>query len=134
MTTPTRTDLLLRRVLLLDALSCVGMGALLLTVPGVLATMLGLPAALTRGAGLALLPFAALLVWTARRPEVPRGLAWALVAGNALWALDSFALPATPWLAGATALGVAFVVGQGAVVATFAALEAVGLRRSARPA
>jgi hypothetical protein len=119
-------------VLLLDAASCVGMGAVLLAAPGMLAQVLGLPEPLTRGAGLALLPFAALLVWTARRPEVPRGVAWALVAGNALWAVDSFALPATPWLAGATALGVAFVVGQGAVVAMFAALEAVGLRRSAR--
>ena len=126
-----RSDALLRRVLLLDAVSCVGMGGVLLAAPGLLARVLGLPEPLTRGAGLALLPFAALLVWTARRPEVPRGVAWALVAGNALWALDSFALPATAWLREATALGVGFVVAQGAVVAAFAALEAVGLRRAA---
>ncbi|MDF1505619.1 hypothetical protein [Roseisolibacter sp. H3M3-2] len=126
-----RPDALLRRVLLLDAVSCVGMGAALVAAPALLETWLGLSPVLTRGAGLALFPFAALLVWTARRPTVPRGVAWGLVAGNVLWAVDSFALPATPWLAGATALGVAFVVAQGAVVAAFAALEAVGLRRAA---
>jgi hypothetical protein len=129
-----RADALLRRVLLLDALSCLAMGALLLAAPALLANVLGLPTMLTRGAGLALLPFAALLVWTARRPELPRGVVGTLVAGNALWALDSLALPATAWLGDATTLGVAFVIGQGLVVATFAGLEYLGLRRLARAA
>lgn len=129
-TAPSRSDALLRRVLLLDALSCVAMGALLLVAPGALAPWLGLPPALMRGAALVLLPFAALLVWTARRPRIPAGLAWTVVVGNALWALDSLVLPLTGWI-DATALGVAFVVAQGAVVAGFAGLEAVGLRRAA---
>lgn len=120
----------LRRVLLLDAASCVGMAALLVAAPGVLRDLLGLSVALTRGAALVLLPFAALLVWTARRPRVPVHLARALVVGNALWAVDSLVLPMTGWL-DATTLGVAFVVGQGLVVATFAALEWAGLRRAA---
>jgi hypothetical protein len=101
----------LRRALLLDAVATAGM-----------------PAALMRGAGAALLPFAALLAWVARRHLVPTTAARALIGANVLWAIDSLILPATGWI-DATALGVVFVVGQGLVVAAFAGLEYAGLRR-----
>jgi hypothetical protein len=120
---------LLRRALLIDAVATAGMGALLLAAPALLHEWLGLPVALTRGAGLALLPFAALLAWAARRPRISTGLAWTLVAGNVLWAVDSLLLPLTGWI-DPTALGTAFVVAQGAIVAAFAALETAGLRRA----
>jgi hypothetical protein len=118
----------LRRALLLDAVATAGMGALLLVAPALLHELLGLPAALMRGAGAALLPFAALLAWVARRHLVPTTAARALIAANVLWAIDSLILPATGWI-DATALGVVFVVGQGLVVAAFAGLEYAGLRR-----
>lgn len=120
---------LLRRALLVDAAATAGMGALLLAAPAPLQALLGLPILLMRGAGLALLPFAALLLWVARRPRISAGLAWTLIAGNALWAVDSLILPLTGWI-DATALGTAFVVAQGAIVAAFAALETAGLRRA----
>lgn len=130
-TADTQTPL--RRALLLDAVASAGMGALLLVAPALLEAPLGLPATLLRTAGAVLLPFAALLAWVARRPRVPVRVAGALVAANVLWAVDSLLLPATGWI-DATALGVAFVVGQGLIVAAFAGLEWAGLRRLARAA
>ncbi|MGZ8491543.1 MAG: hypothetical protein ACXWZS_04965 [Gemmatirosa sp.] len=121
---------LLRRVLLVDAVATAGMGALLAAAPAVLDALLGLPTALMRGAALALLPFAALLAWVARRPRIPAGVAWALIACNVLWAVDSVLLPLTGWI-DPTPLGAAFVVAQGLVVAVFAWLEWTGLRRAA---
>ena len=120
---------LLRRALLVDAVATAGMGALLVAAPGLLDALFGLPVALLRGAGLALLPFAALLAWVARRPRIPAGLAWTLVIVNVLWAVDSVVLPLTGWI-DPTALGAAFVVAQGLIVAAFAWLEWTGLRRA----
>ena len=120
----------LRRALLIDAAATAGMGALLVAAPALLESLLGLPPALTRGAGLVLLPFAALLAWVARRPRIPAGLARTLVIVNVLWAIDSVVLPLTGWI-DPTALGAAFVVAQGLVVAAFAWLEWTGLRRAA---
>jgi hypothetical protein len=119
----------LRRALLVDAVATAGMGALLLAAPPLLDALLGLPTTLTRGAGMALLPFAALLAWVARRPHIPAGLAWTLIGGNVLWAVDSVILPLTGWI-DPTPLGAAFVVAQGLVVAAFAWLEWAGLRRA----
>jgi hypothetical protein len=55
---------------------------------------------------------------------------WAIVAYNTLWAVDSVVLlvsgTVTP-----TALGYAFVIFQAAVVAGFAGLQIVGLRKDA---
>ncbi len=120
---------LLRRALLVDAAATAGMGALLAAAPALLEGLFGLPVALLRGAGLALLPFAALLAWVARRPRIPAGLAWPLVIVNVLWAIDSVVLPLTGWI-DPTALGAAFVVAQGLIVAAFAWLEWTGLRRA----
>ena len=120
---------LLRRALLVDAVATAGMGALLAAVPELLDALFGLPVALLRGAGLALLPFAALLAWVARRPRIPARLAWTLVILNVLWAIDSVVLPLTGWI-DPTALGAAFVVAQGLTVAAFAWLEWTGLRRA----
>ncbi|MGE0726318.1 MAG: hypothetical protein AB7O45_18235, partial [Alphaproteobacteria bacterium] len=92
--------------------------------------LLGLPAALLRGAGIVLLPFAALVAWLGTRREVARGAVWAVVVVNALWAIDSIVLLLTGWVA-PTGLGIAFVVFQAVVVAGFAELQWMGLRRSA---
>ena len=120
---------LLRRALLVDAVATAGMGALLAAAPALLDGWLGLPGTLLRGAGLALLPFAALLAWVARRPRIPARLAWTLVILNVLWAIDSVVLPLTGWI-DPTALGTAFVIAQGLVVAAFAWIEWTGLRRA----
>ena len=117
----------LRRLLHVDAATCAASGALLAAAAPALAGPLGLPAALLREAGIALVPFAALLLWLARRPHPPRGAVWGVVIGNALWVVASVAL--LPLLT-PTALGEAFVLAQAAVVAALAWLEYAALRRT----
>jgi hypothetical protein len=124
------TGAFLRNVLLADALVSGATGALMALAAGILEPMLQVPAVLLRVAGLALLPYAALVAMLARREVLSRGLVWAVVACNALWAVDCVALLFTGWI-DPSLLGVAFVLMQAIVVAAFAELQVVGLRRLA---
>lgn len=119
----------LRRVLIVDAAASAAAGAAMTLGANVAADVLGLPADLLRYAGIALLPFAALVAWIATRAAVPRAAVWAVIAANALWTLDSLWLLASGWVA-PTALGTAYVLAQAALVAGFAELEYLGLRRA----
>ncbi len=89
-----------------------------------------MPASLLRIAGLVLLPYAAFVAMLARRDVLSRGAVWAVVAGNAIWAVDCVALLFTGWI-DPSLLGVAFILVQALVVAAFAELQVVGLRRLA---
>jgi hypothetical protein len=117
----------LRRVLLVDAATCLAMGALLLAATGALAFMLALPELLLRYAGLSLLPIAAFIAWVATRSSLPPPGVWLVVAGNALWVVASIGLLLGAWVS-PNALGYAFVIAQAACVALLAALEYAGLR------
>ena len=121
---------LLRRALALDAAACAAMGALLAVAAAPLAAWLGLPAPFLRGAGLLLLPCAAVLAWLAIRQDVPRLAAFAVIAVNLVWITDSLLLLAGGWFA-PTGLGIAFVLAQAATVLALTAMEATGLTRSA---
>lgn len=120
----------LRFALLGDAAASGATGLLLAAGAGALASLLGLPEGLLRVAGLLLLPYAAFVVWAGTRDGVPRNAVRAVVAVNALWALDSALLlafaPVSP-----NALGVAFVLAQALVVAGFAAMQWTALRGAA---
>lgn len=120
---------LLRIVLKLDALSCLATGALMLFGATFLDGLLGLPAGLLEGAGLILLPFAAVVWVLAGRSTLPRLAVWAVVAVNALWVVESIALLLSGWVA-PTGLGIAFVIVQAVAVAALAELEVIGLWRS----
>ncbi len=117
----------LRGVLAFDAATCIATGALLAGASGFVAGLTGLPALLLFYAGLSLLPFAALLIWLASRPVLPRAAVLAVAGYNALWALDSVVLLASG-IVRPTALGIAFVLAQAAVVAVLALLQARGSR------
>jgi hypothetical protein len=120
----------LRRLLYADAATSGAFGPLLLAAAPVLEGALGLPAVLLREVGIALIPFAALLLWLARRPRPSRRAAWGVVVANALWVAASVGL----LLSGAvapTALGEAFVLAQAAVVGVLAWLESRALGRAA---
>jgi hypothetical protein len=121
----------LRRVLQLDALSGVACGLLMTLGADLLAPFFGLPRALLMEAGLALFPIAAFIGFVATRERIAPALVWIVIAGNAIWAADSFFLLISGWVS-PTAWGQAFVIGQALVVAVFAELEFFGLRR--RPA
>jgi hypothetical protein len=134
----TRTNLidlsqpssLLRLALLADAAVSGVTGLAMVIGAGYADTLLGVPAALLRYAGLSLLPFALLVVFVATRERVSRPAAWAIVAYNALWAVDSFALMVSGWIA-PSALGYAFIAFQAIVVAIFAELQYMALRKTA---
>ena len=122
-------NIFLKRVLLLDAASCVGMGLGLVAGAAMLAGPLGLPAALLSGAALSLLPIGLFMAFVATRAAPPAAFVWLIILGNAGWVVQSIALvQLTPRI---SALGTAFVLAQAAFVTVLACLEYVGLRRAA---
>jgi hypothetical protein len=120
----------LRTALLADAAISGTTGLLLAIGAGWLEPLLAVPVSLARWAGLALLPYAALLFALARSESVTRSSVLAVIVGNALWSLASVGLVVSGAIA-PNALGTAFVVAQAVVVAAFAEAQLVGLRRSA---
>ena len=121
-----RRSTFLRRVLFVDAATCLATGALLAFGAAQLAGPLGLPAALLTYAGLSLFPCAALMLWIATRESIWRLGTWVVVLGNVGWVAGSIALliELTP-----TGFGQVFVIAQGVVVALLADLEYAGLKR-----
>lgn len=119
----------LRAALALDAAASGAAGVVMLAGAEMLAPLLGLPATLLAVAGTALLPFALVVGLLARRVPPSRRLAWAVVGVNEAWVVASVALLLGPWVA-PSALGVAFVLALAGVVAVFAVLQALALRRN----
>jgi hypothetical protein len=119
----------LRGLLAADAATSAGAGLLMLLGGDILAAPLGLPAALLHYAGLALLPFAALVGWLATRGRAARGAVWTVVAVNLAWVVDSVLLLLSGWVE-PTMLGYGFVILQALAVAVFAELQIIALKRS----
>lgn len=121
-------DAPLRRVLALDAATCVAAGLLMAGGSAVLAPVLGLPSALLLWAGLVLFPVAGLMAWLSRRARVAPVMVWLVVLGNAAWVAGCLlvVLDLKPTLPGEV-----FILGQALAVAVLTALEFKGLRRSA---
>lgn len=120
---------LLRRALLADGLVGLATGSLLVLLADWYANLLALPADLLYGAGLALLPLGLFLAWLGCQERINRLLVWAVIAINALWAVDSLALLFSGWVS-PNLLGQVFVIGQAALVLLFLELELIGLKRS----
>jgi hypothetical protein len=112
----------LRRILFVDAATCVAMGMFLVLLAQPLAPLLGLPAGLLEIAGASLLPIAAFMGWVATRGAFLRSGARLVVAGNVAWIGASVLLLAGGWVA-PTVLGYLFVAVQACAVALLAALE-----------
>jgi len=123
-----RTSTFLRWALFADAATCIATGLLMMLGSGPLEEFLGLPAALLRYAGVSLLPFAAFLVYLAKRENLSPPAVWTAIVLNALWTAASFMILLTGWVA-PTELGYTFVIAQALGVAAFAGLERFGLRR-----
>jgi hypothetical protein len=119
----------LRQALLADAVTSATCALLVLVAAGPLERILGLPAGLLRGAGLVLLPYVGILAFLALREDLPRMAVWAVIAANALWAAESVLLLVSGWVQ-PTSAGIAFVIAQATVVAMYAELQFIGLRRS----
>jgi hypothetical protein len=120
---------LLRWALLADAAASTATGLLLVFGGGLLRDLLGLPSVLMYYAGLSLIPFAALVAYSATRQQPMRSLVWAIAAYNALWMVDSFVLLASGAVT-PTLLGEAFVIAQALAVGALALLQYAGLRQA----
>lgn len=112
----------LRNVLLVDAATCLLIGALLTFGGRLLAQLTAIPAALLLYAGVSLIPVAAFMAVTATRAVLPALGVWMIIAGNALWVAASVGLMIGPWIA-PNAWGYAFIAAQAAAVAVLTKLE-----------
>jgi hypothetical protein len=86
-----------------------------------------------RAAGIALLPFAGMVLYFAQQPVIPRATVMTVIGLNAAWVAASVLLLVSGWIA-PTTLGTAFVIFQAVVVGAFAELQYAALRRVAMAA
>ena len=121
----------LRRILFLDALTCLGCGALMSLASGPLGTLLSLPAGLLLYAGLSLLPIAAFMGFVGARATQSALAVWLVVLGNALWVFASIGLLVSDAVS-PNLLGKLFIGGQAAVVLLLTVLEAENVPRTQR--
>lgn len=132
MTLPTtRPRPLLRAALKLDAVVTGANGAAYLAAAGPIGELLGLSETLLRATGAFLLAYAAVVWIVGSRPDIPRGPVYAIVAANAIWAIDSVVMAVAGWGDPATA-GTVRILMQTVVVAAFAELQLTGLRQTGR--
>jgi hypothetical protein len=124
---------LLRGAITADAAMSGTSGIVLVAAAAPIAQATALPAPLLFACGLFLLPYAALLAWSATRDLLPRWLVWVLAAGNLLWAVECAALPLLG-LVTPNGWGIAFLAVQAVAVAAFAELYILALRRALRTA
>ena len=120
----------LRNLLLLDATTSLGAGVVMAAGASFLAPLLALPSGLLFWAGLALFPFAAMLVVLARRAEVSHIALIDVAAINVLWVAASFGIM-LGGLVQPNLLGALFITAQALAVALFAVLQIGMLRRTA---
>ena len=118
---------MLKKVLYLDAAMSGAAGVLMVAGSAVLAPLLEIPAGLLFWAGLALAPFVALLVFTARSAEISRLMLFDIVLVNALWVVASFAIMLAGFVE-PNIFGIAFISIQALAVAGLTALQFAGLR------
>ncbi|MES2099303.1 MAG: hypothetical protein V4569_05735 [Pseudomonadota bacterium] len=129
MSNPIQPSTFLRRVLLADAIVSAAVGAVMALGAGALQGLLGLPSSLLMLAGVALLPYAAYLVWLATRHALPRAAVWVPIVLNGVWAVECGLLLLQGGVS-PTALGHAFIGVQIVTVLLFAELEYIGLKRA----
>lgn len=123
----------LRNILAADA-AVSGAAAILMIVGApYLSPLLGLPSGLLFWAGVALVPFVALLLGVLRRQSVPRLILIDIIGINALWVAASFGLLFSG-LVTPNMLGIAFVAAQALTVVLLAELQFVGMRRASAAA
>ena len=123
-----RPPVFLRRALVLDAVASGATALMMIAGAGLVEGLLGLPAALLRGAGIVLVPYVAFVIYTGTRETISLPAVWAIIVANALWAAASALLLVSGWVA-PTALGTAFVIAQAVIVALLGELQYMGLRR-----
>ena len=125
---PARRSLL-HTALVLDAVVTGANGLAYLVAAGPLGDLFDLSTGLLRAVGAVLLAFAVLVALTARRDDPPAPAVRAIIAVNGAWVAAGLVTAAAGWGSPST-VGTVWVVAQALVVAAFAELQLVGLRRS----
>lgn len=120
---------LLRTILRIDGWGTAAFGVVMLVGSEWHSDRLGLPVTWSVPFGVAMLGGAAALALIAGYPEIPLRLAAIVVVGNTLSCAAMLLLAFTD-VVPLTGLGTAFMVVGALVVAVFAELEFIGLRRS----
>jgi hypothetical protein len=129
----TRGSVLLRRVLLADAIVSAATGIAMMLGAEMFSPLLGVPAALLRWAGVSLVPFAVFVGVVAMRDSISGAAVRVVIVANLLWAADSVLLLFTGWV-DPTVLGYAFILGQAVIVLALAEVQRIGLKSAALPA
>ena len=119
-------SIFLRHVLWADAAVSLAMALVLIFGASAIASPTALPEFLLSGAGWALIPWVALVAFTATRNPLRTWLAWLVVALNVVWVVESGYLLAADSIE-TNVIGVAFVLAQAMGVLVLAALQATGL-------
>ncbi len=126
-------SLFLRRALQADAIFS-GVAALMFVFGAdVFASLTNLPETFLRNTGLVLVVYTALVGFLGTRDMMSKAAVWAVIAVNAIWAIDSFILLVSGWVS-PNLLGQALIVMQAVAVGVFAELQFIGLRKSASSA
>ncbi|MEO3786110.1 hypothetical protein ABGB12_22500 [Actinocorallia sp. B10E7] len=120
---------LLRRILWIDGVSTAASGVLLLAAARPLEDLLGLPTSWAIPLGIALLGWALAVVLVVDHPRIPPRHVTFVITGNVLSAVGLVLLALTD-LVPLTGLGVAFMLLMAVVVAAYAELQFMGLRRA----
>lgn len=115
----------LKNILIVDAVTCVGLFLLGVFATATVAAILGLPSEIVTVAGWIGLPSALLMLFTAMQKPPSRMLANLIAAGNLGWVAASFAVLAM-FAGQMTWAGIAIVAAQAIVVLDLAFLEAKG--------
>jgi hypothetical protein len=120
---------LLRRILWVDGVSTAASGVLLLAAARPLEDLLGLPVSWAVPLGIGLLGWALAVILVVDHPRIPARHVAFVIGGNALSAAALVLLALTD-LVPLTGLGIGFVLLMAAVVAVYAELQFMGLRRA----
>ena len=120
---------LLHTALFLDFAASGAMALMLAIGAGLLAPYLGLDATFLRIVGLLLLPYAALVGWTARPPAPERRTVQLIIGCNIAWVAASILFFFSGWT-NPTALGQTFIIAQAVTVGLFAELQIMGLKKA----
>jgi hypothetical protein len=127
---PAKGSSLLQRTLLADGVLSGTSAIALVFGAGFLDELLGLPAELLRTAGISLIPFVGFVFYLSRREQPARGNVLLVIALNLLWVAASVLLLLSSRV-NPNSVGFVFIVAQAVVVAAFAEIQWVGLRKAA---
>ena len=119
--------LFLKRVLLLDAASCLGLGVMLLLGTSLLSDLFGIESQTLMLAGAILVPCGLFIAWTALRDPISPWLVTLIILVNIWWVAESLLLLGQN--SATSTIGFAFVIAQALAVAGLAALETIGVVR-----